>query len=263
LEATDNPGGPGVKQIQFSLAGPQDLNLQTVAGNTASVTVSAEGYTFLGYFATDNAGNQEISRYQIVRIDLTPPVVAVTGVSNGAFYDFKGAPTPGCSTTDALSGVLTPASLAVTGGNDRGYGDFTATCSGAMDEAGNRADPASVSYTINGPTFLHGIVHEERDWRDAKDLQITIRNSGPGTAYGAEITNLSLGGTTQGDGGCTPSLVSALPIALGDIGPSGSVKVSVNIEFSGCKPDARFRVEGQVSANGGTTVGPIRMSDDD
>ena len=57
-------------------------------------------------------------------------------------------PTAACSTTDALSGVATQASLSVTGGNADGTGSFTATCSGATDNAGNSAAPVSVSYTV-------------------------------------------------------------------------------------------------------------------
>ena len=75
LNAADNPGGSGVKQIQFALGGAQNTGWQTVAGNTASVTISAEGATTLSYFATDNAGNQETAKRLTVRIDKTPPVI--------------------------------------------------------------------------------------------------------------------------------------------------------------------------------------------
>ena len=40
LTATDNPGGSGVKQIEFALGGAQNTGWQTVAGNTASITIS-------------------------------------------------------------------------------------------------------------------------------------------------------------------------------------------------------------------------------
>jgi hypothetical protein len=116
LNATDNPGGSGVKEIQFSLSGAQNAPLQTVAGSAASVTISAEGTTTLTYFATDNAGNQETAKTLTVRIDETPPVIS-------------GMPAPGCSiwppnhklvqvatatATDSLSG-LAPGSFQVTG----------------------------------------------------------------------------------------------------------------------------------------------------
>jgi hypothetical protein len=68
-------------------------------------------------------------------------------VSNGASYTLGSVPTAGCSTTDALSGVATQATLSVTGGNADGTGSFTATCGGATDNAGNNGS-ASATYTV-------------------------------------------------------------------------------------------------------------------
>jgi hypothetical protein len=129
LNATDNPGGSGVKQIQFSLSRAENTSLQTVAGNTASVTISAEGITVLTYFATDNAGNQETAKMLTVRIDQTPPVIT-------------GLPAPGCTiwppnhklvqvatvtATDALSG-LAPGSFQFNGtSNDPANGQIVIT----------------------------------------------------------------------------------------------------------------------------------------
>ena len=75
----------------------------------------------------------------------------LTGVSEGATYNFGSVPTASCSTTDALSGVATQATLSLSGGNGDGSGNFTATCSGASDLAGNSAAPVSVTYTVNPP----------------------------------------------------------------------------------------------------------------
>jgi hypothetical protein len=129
LNATDNPGGSGVKQIQFALSGAQNIGLQTVAENAASVTITAEGTTVLSYFATDNAGNQETVKTLTVRIDKTPPVIF-------------GLPAPGCTiwppnhklvqvatvtAADALSG-LAPGSFNVTGtSNDPANGQIVIT----------------------------------------------------------------------------------------------------------------------------------------
>ncbi len=76
LSSTDNDGGSGVKQIQYSLSGSQILETQTISGSTANVTISTEGTTTLTYFATDNAGNIEQSKTLTVKIDKTPPVIS-------------------------------------------------------------------------------------------------------------------------------------------------------------------------------------------
>src|SRR5262249_43246319 len=81
--------------------------------------------------------------------DTTPPVVTVNGVSNGAVYSLGSVPTASCSTTDSVSGVATQATIAVTGGTANGVGHFTATCSGAKDNARNIAPPVSASYDVH------------------------------------------------------------------------------------------------------------------
>lgn len=129
LNADDNSGGSGVKQIQFALSGAQNIELQTEVGHAASVTISAEGTTTLSYFATDKAGNQESAKTVIVRIDKTPPIIS-------------GLPGPDCSiwppnhklvkvanvvAGDALSGI-TPGSFTVTGtSNDATSGSVVIT----------------------------------------------------------------------------------------------------------------------------------------
>lgn len=83
-------------------------------------------------------------------VDTTPPEVTVTGVADGAIYVLGSVPAAGCVTTDALSGVETNAALVMSGGNDNGVGTFTASCTGAMDKAGN-AGTASVTYQVIYP----------------------------------------------------------------------------------------------------------------
>ncbi len=111
------------------------------------VTVNADtvGVTFTCAATSAGGSNSEIVT---IKRDATTPVVAVTGVSDGGIYTLGSVPTAGCSTTDALAGVATQATLSVTGGNSSGTGVFTATCSGATDNAGNATSPASVSYTV-------------------------------------------------------------------------------------------------------------------
>jgi hypothetical protein len=120
----------------------------------ADQVVSTEGsaVSSTAHTVTDAAGNTSASSNLVsVAIDKTAPVVTVTGVTNGATYTLGSVPTAACSTSDALSGVATPASLHVTGGTTSGVGSFTATCSSALDKAGNSGS-ASATYTV-GYTF--------------------------------------------------------------------------------------------------------------
>ena len=75
FNATVNPGGSGVKNIQYVTTGAQSSGTQVISRNTASVTINDEGVTVITYFATDNFGNQEIPKTLTIRIDRTPPLV--------------------------------------------------------------------------------------------------------------------------------------------------------------------------------------------
>jgi uncharacterized protein YjbI with pentapeptide repeats len=80
-------------------------------------------------------------------MDTLPPVATVTGVRNHGVYVLGAAPKAGCETTDN-SVVATPATLTITTTGKSGVGDFTATCSGAVDRAGNKAAPVSKTYLV-------------------------------------------------------------------------------------------------------------------
>jgi hypothetical protein len=117
----------------------------------ADETLSSEGSAIASKArtVTDAAGNVSAQSNVVkVKIDKTAPMVAVTGVA-AKQYLFGSVPTPGCETTDKISGVATKAKLTVSGGSN-GVGSFTATCAGAVDNAGihQGEPPASVSYTV-------------------------------------------------------------------------------------------------------------------
>ena len=73
-------------------------------------------------------------------------IVAITGVTEGQKYIIGAVPTVVCSVGDTLSGLATPCTVAVTGGNSNGVGSFAARAT-ARDKAGNTIT-ASVSYRV-------------------------------------------------------------------------------------------------------------------
>lgn len=72
IAATDNAGGKGVKEIHYTLNMGTE---QVVTGSTASFTLTEEGIHSIAYWAVDNAGNVEATKYGTVRIDKTAPTV--------------------------------------------------------------------------------------------------------------------------------------------------------------------------------------------
>ena len=100
--------------------------------------------------AFDRAGNMGSAMVTNISIDKTPPVVTVTGVANNAVYIRGNVPVAGCTTTDALSGVLNQPTLGVTGGTVHAVGFYRASCTGASDKAGNSGS-ALAAYQVVYP----------------------------------------------------------------------------------------------------------------
>ncbi len=73
LNATDNVGGSGVKQIVYSATGAQTIASTTVSGSTVTFTITAEGTTTISFFARDNANNTETTKTLTIKLDKTPP----------------------------------------------------------------------------------------------------------------------------------------------------------------------------------------------
>jgi hypothetical protein len=115
----------------------------------ASGSVFALGTTTVNCSATNSHGKTTSGSFSVRVVDTTPPVVVVLSVSNGATYILGAVPAASCSTTDSVSGVAVAATVSITGGTSNGVGHFTATCSGAVDNAGNAASPVSVSYDVH------------------------------------------------------------------------------------------------------------------
>jgi microsomal dipeptidase-like Zn-dependent dipeptidase len=126
-------------QCADALSGIAACEAGHVVGGGAAQSVSGA--------AEDVAGNLANAALSGINVDLTPPVVQVTGVAANSAYDFGSVPVAGCHTTDALSGVSASATVAVTGGTSNGVGTFTVTCSGATDRAGNTGS-ATLSYSV-------------------------------------------------------------------------------------------------------------------
>jgi glycosidase len=141
LELSASGGDVGIAELRYWI---DDGVVNVAQGESASLTLANEGAYSVGLRAIDNAGYVSQQATQVVQIDLHPPVVTVTGVRQGASYPMGRVPVAGCSTSDALSGVAANATLTVRGGS----GHFTATCSGATDNAGNAAQPVSAAYSV-------------------------------------------------------------------------------------------------------------------
>jgi len=106
LNANDNEGGSGVKEIQYTLTGALSGGA-TVSDSTAQLPITVEGITTLIYWATDNAGNIETHKSLEIKIDKTLPIIDVTASPNTIWPTNKKMVdvTINGSATDQLSGI--------------------------------------------------------------------------------------------------------------------------------------------------------------
>jgi hypothetical protein len=149
LNSTDNePGGTGVKQIAFSATGAQSFASTSVAGPSASFTISTEGITSVSFFGTDNAGNIETSKTITIKIDKTPPLITSfqTPAPNANGWNNTDV-TVSFACSDALSGLApgsppVPTVLSKEGANQ----SATGTCT---DIAGNSASATKQGIKID------------------------------------------------------------------------------------------------------------------
>lgn len=168
-----NANGWNNTDVTVSFSGTD--NVSGLDSCDAPVVLSGEGTNqSAGGTCTDLAGNvSALATAGNVNIDKTAPVVMVTGVVDGETYIVGTVPVASCDTQDALSGVATSASLALTGGDANGAGTITATCAGATDNAGNNGT-ASVSYTVITPSEA---IENLIDQVESLNLQQGVDNS--------------------------------------------------------------------------------------
>ncbi len=142
--------GEHTLQVEFAFSFPEDKfdiyeNLGLPSGDIRNSGLLPEELPYL----IRNGTKLYIDEHSVpVEVDEVAPQVSVTGVTDGATYTLGSVPTAGCETTDADSGVHTPATLEITGGTSGGVGNFSATCSGALDNAGNEGPSVSVHYSV-------------------------------------------------------------------------------------------------------------------
>jgi hypothetical protein len=197
--------------------------LSGIASCGPNQTLSSEGAgQSVTDTAVDNAGNSATSTVSNINIDKTAPVVIVTGVSNGATYTLGSVPAAGCNTSDALSGVATSATLSSSGGP---VGSVTATCSGAVDKAGNTGGIASVTYTVN---------YNFTGFFQPVDNQPTLNRVKAGSAIPVKF---SLGGN-QGLTIFANGSPSSVQIGCVSADPVDPIEITVTANASGLQYDA-------------------------
>jgi len=146
ITATDDGGTGTVASIHYILDGGSEV---TVAGSSASVSVSGEGTHTVEYWAVDDAGNVETPHNTAtVKIDTTPPQITCPGdiTQDNAPGQCNAVVTWPAPTATDNTGVAS-VSCDPTSGSTFPVGVTTVTCT-AADLAGNTAQ-CSFNVTVN------------------------------------------------------------------------------------------------------------------
>jgi len=226
---TASDSGSGVQQLRYWI---NNGAVTAGAGSSASTQINGESTNSAGLRALDNAGNISPLASAAVNIDLTAPSVNVTGVTQGAIYNLSSVPAAGCNTTDALSGVASSATVSLSGGNGHGEGQFTATCSGGTDNAGNLAPAVAVTYDV--VLNVSPRVHVSSTFKKQNtQATLTVRNTSPKPIFGpiqVVLTNLTSGVTLSNSTGTYLGNPYIAVAGVGTLGPGQSV--SVQLQFN-------------------------------
>ena len=219
LNATDNAGGSGVKEIRYSI----NNGASAVYDSANKPVISTEGTTTFSYFAVDNANNTEnpVNSFQI-KLDKTAPT-SVSGSPNrvadhnGWYNASVGFTFTG---TDTLSGIDSCSTPTYSGPDGTGK-----TVSGSCtDKAGNPSAsvassaidydataPTSVATTLNRAADHNGWYNASVGWTtNGTDATSNIASCDSGTYNGPDGTSLTVSGKcTDNAGNASAAAASA------------------------------------------------------
>lgn len=150
LSSADNEGGSGAKEIHYKLTGAETKEA-VILGDTAQISIAAEGASALTYWAVDNLGNTEAVKSLEIKIDKTPPVITSAALPQANSHGWNNTDvTISFTATDNLSGVASvnnAVTVAAEGANQNIGGE-------AVDIAGNKATAyASLNIDKTPPTI--------------------------------------------------------------------------------------------------------------
>lgn len=214
--------GPGGAIVNFDATATdaRDTNV-VVTCVPSSGSLFALGTTTVNCSATNSRHKTAEGSFTIAVVDTTPPLVSLLGVSNGATYIVGAVPVASCSTTDSVTGVAVPAALSITGGTVNHVGHFTATCSGAVDGAGNHAPAVSAGYDVHY-VFSGFLTDLSPDGADGKTFKV-----------GSTINVKWQLQNAQGAFIVTPSSVGTIQVAPDPSCVAGQEGLAVDANFTG------------------------------
>ncbi len=93
------------------------------------------------------------------------------------------------------------------------------------------------------PSFLASL-GTRSGTQGARQWPLRVRNTGPVAVFGTQVSQVLL--TQTAGPACSPSVVTPMPMAYGNIAPGATVTNNVTINFTGCANTVRFKMQAAV-----------------
>jgi hypothetical protein len=231
--ADDAPLGDGgwyTGPVTVNVTAVDDTKLASVEVDTgqgwapysAPLTITADGVTVVRYRAADAAGNVSAEKTLTVRIDATPPVVALAGGPAGDVVLGTVPPAPTCDASDTGSGLRS----CEVSGYSTDLGDHTVTAT-AIDDAGNVAT-ATQTYRVVEP--LVEVAAQTRCIGSGAVLEVTTANAADAAVD--TVLDTPFGSKSTNDLGAGKSVHHSFVTHLGDLA-AGAGTVTAEGEVDG------------------------------
>jgi hypothetical protein len=199
LSGTDGTGA-GAASITYSATGAQTISSTTVSGSSATVpTITTEGTTTISYFSTDNVGNVETTKTQVVKIDKTTPgapttVALANGGGVGSSYINNANVSSVSVTVSGIAEVSASDTITVT------LSDGTHTVTGTAAAGSSSVTVTGINTTtLNNGTGNITISATETDQAgNASGSTSATTNYNKDTVSPAPSTGITLGGNNNG-----------------------------------------------------------------
>ncbi len=125
---------------------------------------------------------------------------------------------------------------------------------------GGKEDAPGVDKIVIGPpepdqNLVMGLV-SRRGAVDGRIWTMELANLGDEKFYGAQLNSVSFV-QVSGQGSCQPSILTGLPIVVGEIPPQSFKTFDLSVNFSQCSGDARFNMSASYSSNRGAIVAGV------
>jgi cell wall-associated NlpC family hydrolase len=223
LSSVDNPGGAGISQITYSVAGAQSIPTMPLSGSSTSFTISTEGISTITFYGTDNAGNVEAANTLVIRLDKTPPTVTGTRTPAANANGWNNSSvTVSFQCADTLSGLAAGSPPAPSVLSTQGAGQsVSGTCT---DIAGNAASASIQGINIDlNPPILTIRANPPANANGWNNTDVTVSFAAVDTLSGVAVVSAPITMTSEGG-----QIVNGSATDMAGNSATGSVTISID-----------------------------------